>query len=131
VTDLFTLDDVARQLRVTSRQLRRLRQGPDPLPVVHLSRKLLRVDPAALDAWLARRQLPNGLSDAYTSLHDWHGDAAVATAGRALPTGLGHQGRPALELDCADGTRGNRHPRGGRPRSALRHVRVQTEGRTP
>ena len=48
MTALLTLEDVAQQLQVTPRQLRRLRQGRDPLPVVHLSRKLARVRPAGI-----------------------------------------------------------------------------------
>ena len=38
-TQLLTLEDVAGELQVTPRQLRRLCQGRDPLPVFRLSRR--------------------------------------------------------------------------------------------
>src|SRR2546425_12910216 len=58
VVALLTLEDVRLALRLrTVRQVRRLASAPDPLPVLHLNRKALRVHPADLAAWIERRRL--------------------------------------------------------------------------
>jgi len=66
MTGLLTLDDVCRVLQITVRQLKRLRTGPDPLPVIHLSRRIMRVDPASLRGWLARRGMDSSIPSGYS-----------------------------------------------------------------
>src|SRR5262249_8530126 len=98
MTLLLSLDEVRAVLGLASdRQVKRLATGPDPLPILYLNRKAPRVHPDDLEAWLARRRLTQTVSSAYTSSHDWRGDAAAATAGGPLSTKARHQAGPPLE----------------------------------
>jgi hypothetical protein len=98
VDRLLTIPEVrAILLNASPSQLRRFRRGPDPLPVVTLSRKLTGVRPADLAAWIARRVAvawdPDGRCDVRMNVHG----AAAAAAGRIayLPPGpTAPRGRP-------------------------------------
>lgn len=86
---LLTLDEVAIQLGVTLRQLRRLRDGGDPLPVVQLNRKTVRVHPDDLANWVDRRRCrPVEITRGSDSVR--RRDSAGDAVERCLPRG----GRP-------------------------------------
>lgn len=58
---LQTINEAARTLRISHRQLRRLiHRQSDPLPVARIGYRTVRIDPAALDAWIARQTTPAG-----------------------------------------------------------------------
>lgn len=57
MTALLTIAAVAARLEVSERTVRRFTADPlDPLPVVRLGKRCRRIDPAALEVWLARRR---------------------------------------------------------------------------
>lgn len=124
---LLTLADVAAQLGLTVRQVRRLRSGNDPLPVFHLSRKAPRIHPDDLAAWLTRRRLIASISSTYTRDHDRLGAAEAANGGGALATSARGTPGGALEHAGAVGAGRTAHPRGGRPLNSQRlRSRAQT-----
>jgi hypothetical protein len=112
-TTLLTPDEVRARLHITLRQWRRLRQGPDPVPVVALSKKLQRIDPRALDAWLARRALAGGVQNGYHHAHDRQGTSTAAALGGPHPTDPGAGPGHEHELRRALGARRGGRPRGG------------------
>src|SRR5262245_9218204 len=112
-TTLLTLDEVCTRLHITPRQMRRLRTGPDPLPVVPLMPRVLRVDPDALAAWLARRAVAGGVGNLYRPGHDRQTATAAAAPGRPDAEATRAASRDGDGVLCQRRTGRN----GGRPRS--------------
>src|SRR5215831_16740214 len=118
--DLLTLAEVSDLLGLTVRQLGRLRRGPDPLPVIHLTRKEPRIRHGDLDAWLARRPLVAASYSVYRGPDDGQRTPTDSDATRTDASGDGRAPRRERQHGGPVGAGRGADHRAGRPLDSVR-----------